>query len=137
MKKILDYRSWGTDGASLLLRLVFGGLFMLYHGYGKIENYDMILPQFKDVIGIGSKLSFWLLIFAEFFCGFLVMIGFLTRFAVIPILIAMCVAYFIVHGSDPFQAREPAFVFLVLAIIIFILGPGKYSVDRLVFKPRP
>jgi putative oxidoreductase len=136
MKKILDYRSWGTDGASLLLRLVLGGVFMLYHGYGKIENYDMILPQFKDVIGIGPKLSFWLVIFAEFFCGFLLIIGFLTRFAVIPILITMGVAYFIVHGGAPFQTRELAFVFLMLAIILFILGPGKYSVDRLVFKPR-
>ncbi len=136
MKKILDYRSWGTDGVALLLRLLFGGLFM-YHGYQKIAGYDTILPHFKDFIGIGARLSFKLVIFAEFFCGFLVVIGFLTRFALVPIFITMIVAYFIAHAGAAFGVRQMAFIYLVLCIVIFILGPGKYAVDRYVFRPRP
>ena len=92
-KKILSYQSPNTDLAALLLRLIFGGLFVRY-GYNKVVAYDQILPMFQDLIGIGSKLSFNLTIFAELFCGFLVLIGFFTRLSVIPIFITMAVAFF-------------------------------------------
>jgi putative oxidoreductase len=136
MKKITSYLPWNTDLASLLLRLVFGGVFLFYHGYGKINAYNDILPQFTDIIGIGAKLSFNLVIFAEFFCAFLVVIGFLTRLAVIPIFVTMAVAYFVAHAGADFQVRELSFLFMFLSIITAILGSGKYSVDRLVFKNR-
>lgn len=133
MKKILSSYSWGTDGATLLTRLVLGG-FMMYHGYGKITNYDMILPQFTDIIGIGAKLSFQLVIFAEFFCAFLVLIGLFTRLAAVPILITMGVAFFIAHGKDAFSVKELSGIFLLLSVIVIITGGGRYSMDRAVFK---
>lgn len=129
--KLLSYQSLNTDMASLLLRLIFGGLFV-YHGYTKLEAYDQILPNFKDLIGIGSKLSFNLVIFAELICGFLVTIGLATRLAVIPIFIAMVVAYFIALGEAAFNVKELALVFMALSFVIFILGSGKYSVDRMI-----
>ena len=131
--KILNYQSLNTDIASLLIRLIFGGLFV-YHGYTLIRSYDEILPMFKDIIGIGPKLSFNLLIFAQFFCGLFVTVGFLTQLSVIPIFIAMLVAYFIAHAKDSFQVKELAFLFLLLSLIIFVLGSGKFSVDKLLSK---
>jgi len=100
----------------------------------KLANYDQILPMFGDIIGIGSKLSFNLVIFAELFCGFLVAIGLLTRLAVIPIFITMAVAFFVAHAKDPFDVKAIAFVFLLLSIVVFVFGSGKYSVDKLLFK---
>lgn len=129
MKKFIDYRSLNTDVATLLLRLIFGGLFIRY-GYMKLMSYNDILPMFGDIIGIGSELSLILVIFAEFFCGILVTIGLFTRFAVIPIFITMCVAFFVAHAADPFDTKAIAFIFLLLSIVVFILGGGKYSVDR-------
>ena len=133
--KILSYQSLHTSFAALLLRLIVGGLFV-YYGYMKIISYDKILPLFKNYIGIGATLSFNLLIFAEFFCGILVIIGFLTRLAIVPIFIAMLVAFFIAHAKDPFDEKQLAFLFLLLSFVIFILGSGKFSVDRIVFKKR-
>lgn len=121
--------------AALLLRIAFGGLFM-YHGYTKFAAYDQILPMFGDPIGLGSKLSFNLVIFAELGCGFLVLVGLLTRPAVIPILITMLVAFFVAHAKDPFQIKELVFLFLLLSIVVFILGSGRYSVDYLLFGNR-
>ena len=92
------------------------------------------LPMFQDLIGIGSKLSFNLVIFAEFFCGFLVLIGFFTRLAVIPIFINMTVAFFIAHAKDLFDVKALPFVFLLLTTVIFVLGSGKFSIDRLTGK---
>lgn len=119
--------------ATLLLRLIFGGLFV-YYGLTKILSFNEILPFFQDVIGIGSKTSFILVIFAEFFCGMLVTIGLLTRLAVIPIFITMFVAFFIAHAHDTFQVKNLAFVYLLLSLVVFLLGSGKYSVDGLIFK---
>ncbi|MEJ6980426.1 DoxX family protein [Pedobacter sp. P351] len=130
---ILSYHSLNTDLAALLLRFILGGL-MAYHGYTKLIAFDQILPMFTDIIGIGAKNSFILLIFAELGCGLLVVFGLLTRLAVIPIFISMFVAYFVAHGKDPFQAKELAFVFLLLPVVIFILGAGKYSIDKLLFS---
>jgi putative oxidoreductase len=135
MNKLVNYRPWSLDMAALLLRLLFGGLF-IYHGWGKIEGYNTILPQFPDIIGIGAKLSYNLVIFAEFICGILVTIGLLTRLAVIPILITMIVAYFKAHAGAAFAVKELAFLFLLLTLVILLLGPGRYSVDRLLFKEK-
>ena len=100
----------------------------------KLIGFDEILPMFGDIIGIGSKLSLILVIFAEFFCGIFVTIGLLTRLSVIPIFITMVVAFFIAHGADPFDAKALAFVFLLLSLVVFVLGSGRYSVDKLLFK---
>ncbi len=128
-KKILSASSLNTDLAALLLRLIFGGMFIRY-GYMKIDSYDQILPMFSDIIGIGSRLSLMLVIFAEFFCGLLVAIGFLTRLSVIPIFITMIVAFFIAHAKDAFDVKALAFLFMLLSVVVFVLGSGKYSADR-------
>ena len=133
--RILSPASLNTDLAALLLRILFGGLFV-YYGYNKLAAYDTILPQFGDLIGIGSKLSFNLVIFAEFFCGLFVLVGFLTRLSVIPIFITMVVAYFIAHAKDPFDVKAESFIFLCLSIVVFILGSGRYSIDQLLFRNR-
>ena len=132
---MLGYQSLSSDLATLILRVTIGGLFV-YHGYTKVIAFNEILPQFPDIIGIGAKLSFILVIFAEFVCGFLVAVGFLTRLAVIPVFITMIVAYFIAHGKDAFNVKELAFVFLVLFVAIFVAGSGKYSIDYLIQKNK-
>jgi putative oxidoreductase len=134
MKKLmLSPKPINADLAILLLRLTFGVMFM-YYGYQKLLAFNAILPNFTDYLGIGSKLSLILVVFAELGCGFLVLIGLLTRLSVIPILITMVVAYFIAHGNDPFDAKQLAFLFLLLSVVIFVTGSGKYAVDRLLMK---
>ena len=133
--KFLSHLPLSTDLAALLLRLTFGGLFMRF-GYMKLVSFHDIIPKFPDPIGIGVNLSLILVIFAELFCGFLVTIGYLTRLAVIPIFITMTVVFFIVHAKDPFDAKSLPFVFWLLSMVIFVLGSGKFSADRLFFKQK-
>ncbi len=133
MKALFKTGSLNTDLATLLLRLIVGGLFIRY-GWMKIVNYDQILPMFGDIIGIGSRLSFNLVIFAEFFCAILVVLGLVTRLAIIPIFITMTVVFFIAHANDPFDAKAIAFIYWLLCFVIFILGSGKYSLDKYIFR---
>ncbi len=130
---LLKSSSLNTDLATLIIRLLFGGLFA-YYGLSKIQQYDAIAPNFPDLIGIGGKLSFILVIIAEFGGGILIVLGLFTRLAVIPILITMIVAYFLAHANDPFTAKQIAFVYMILCPAIFLLGGGKYSLDKALFK---
>lgn len=136
INKLIGTRPLNADLGILLLRVIFGGFFVYYGSY-KVASYHEILPVFTDYIGIGAKLSFHLVIFAELVCGFLVLIGFWTRLAVIPIFIAMFVAYFIAHAKDPFTIKQIALLYLLLSLVVFILGSGKYSVDALLQKRKP
>lgn len=135
MKKLFCLPPLNTDLSILLLRLFFGGMFA-YYGWGKIQNYDAILPQFGDIIGIGPKLSFNLVIFGEFVCGILIALGLFTRLSVVPSFITMVVAFFVAHGNDPFENKIPAFTYLILSVIIFINGSGKYALDALLFREK-
>jgi putative oxidoreductase len=131
--KILSAQPLHADLGILLLRLVFGGLF-IYIGFQKIEHYHLYLPMFKDYTGLGIKTSYNLVIFAEFFCGILVTIGLLTRLAVIPIFITMIVVFFVALKDKGFNDKQLALLLLILSLVIFVLGSGKYSADSLLFK---
>jgi len=133
MKRLTSPLSLNTDLASLLLRLIFGGMF-IYHGYPKLIGYDQMVKMFGDPIGIGSELSVILVIFAEFFCGIFILLGLLTRFAVVPIFITMLVAFFVAHSKDEFTVKMLPFVYLFLCVVIFILGSGRYSLDATLFS---
>lgn len=112
-----------------LLRVVPSAL-MLSHGIPKFQKLIAGNLDFPDPLGIGAAPSLFLVVIAEVICPILVIIGFKTRFAAIPTVIAMAVAAFIVHGSDPLGKKELALLYLVIFSAIILLGPGKYSVDK-------
>ena len=121
-----------TDLALLLLRLTFGGLMLINHGLPKLQKLMGADPiQFPDPLGIGMENSLYLAVFAEVVCAALLMIGAFTRLAVVPLIITMLVAIFIVHGGDPFGKMEKAILFLVPYLCLLITGAGWYSVDSL------
>ncbi len=117
------------DLSLLIIRIVFGASMVIGHGWGKLMSYGERLDSFPDPLGLGSPISLTLAVFAEFFCAVAVVIGFATRFAVIPLIITMLVAIFVVHISDPFSRMEKAILFLFPYIALLISGPGRYSID--------
>ncbi len=135
MAKILstNYSSAAFNVATLLLRLTFG-IFMLVIGYDKLVNFAARVPEFYSFLGLGSKVSLILVVFAEFFCSALLIIGLFTRFACIPLIITMAVAAFIVLKADIFGNAQTATIYLSAYIAILLLGPGKISVDGMIGK---
>lgn len=120
--------------ASLLMRLTFGGVMLFAHGLPKLQGYSSMMNSFPDPLGIGNSLSLGLAIFAELGCALLVTVGLFTRFAIIPLIITMFVAVFIIHANDPWGKMELGFIYMMAYIIIFFLDSGKFSLDRIIRK---
>ena len=117
----------------LIVRVVFG-VMLMNHGIDKWANYQELSAVFPDPLGIGSPLSLGLAIFGELACSMAFIIGFLYRLAMIPMIFTMCVAFFIVHAYFPFSVNELAFIYLVVFVLMYIVGPGKFAVDRWISK---
>ena len=120
----------------LILRIGAGLMMSTAHGWGKLTSFSERAAQFSDPIGLGSSLSMGLAIFAEFFCSMALILGLFTRAAVIPLMFTMLVAVLIVHADDPFGRKELALLYLLPYITVLLCGPGRFSLDRLLFGKK-
>lgn len=124
------------DLAALILRLGFGLYMLIGHGLGK---FNMLLSgdiQFPSLLGMPAKVCLILAVIAEFFACLLIIVGYKTRLAAIPMIMTMAIAAFIVHGGDPWfmgrgdgGSKEPAMIYLFGFLAIYLLGSGKFSLD--------
>ncbi|MFC4871131.1 DoxX family protein [Negadavirga shengliensis] len=136
MKRIIfSNRPFAVDIALLLLRLGSAAM-LLTHGWGKITSFSERLNTFADPIGLGPALSLQLVIFAEFFCSIFLILGFMSRIILIPLMINMSVIAFIVHADDPFNRQELPLLFLLTFVTLFLTGPGRLSIDGQIVKKR-
>ena len=136
MKKLFSsrYKDRSISLGLFLLRLAAGGL-MIPHGYQKLVGFASQSSSFDDPFGFGGPLSMALTIFAEFFCASFLVLGLMTRLATIPLIIAMTVIIFYSHKGDIFLARgELPALFLATYLVLLIMGPGKWSLDRFIGK---
>lgn len=126
----VSYTLTSFNFATLVLRLGFG-ILMAHHGYGKLTNFAEYQPEFLDFIGLGTGTSLVLAIFAEFICSILLILGLFTRLVTIPLIILSFVIIFVAHGGDFFGEAEAGAHYLAAYVTIFLLGPGDYSLDRM------
>ena len=113
----------------LVLRLGMAGLLLLGHGWDKVTHLAARARSFPDPLHIGGPASFGLVVFAETACALFVALGLFTRAALIPIILFLCVAFFLYLGHEPFSQKELAIVYLVPFIALFLTGPGRFALD--------
>lgn len=124
------------DLGLLAIRLLSGGM-MLTHGIPKFDRLFGEGPvKFADPFGLGPEISLGMVLFAEVGCSLLVILGFKTRWATLPLLFTMLMASFYAHGNDPFSDKELSLLFFTLFLSILISGGGRFSLDGLMGKTR-
>lgn len=123
-------RGRGVSFMILFVRLFFGALF-LTHGLDKMMNFNQLSVTYPSVFGLGSYTTLMLSIFCEFACSIFLMVGMLTRIILIPMVVSMAVAFFDIHdGMMP--EGELSLIYLIVFFVLFVTGPGRYSVDYLI-----
>lgn len=125
----------------LAIRLFWGYQFYTT-GLGKLQNPEPVIEYFTS-LGIPlATVNVYLTGCTELVCGALLLVGFASRLAAIPLMIVMMVAYLTAHhdaliaiGTNPEEfIKQQPFTYLFTALIIFCFGPGMFSVDG-IFKP--
>lgn len=114
----------------LAVRIFFGVLFFV-HGLDKMINFSTLSETFPSVLGLGSYMSLMLSVFCEFCCSLFLIAGLLERIILLPMIISMGVAFFVIHDSM-MPEGELSLIYLVIFIILFVTGPGRYSLDYMI-----
>ena len=120
---------------SMLLFRVAASLEMIFvHGFKKLGigtaeaekvPNPLHLPEaFNDAFAVSANIVFPLL----------VLIGLCTRLATLPTLAVTLTGYFILHWNDAALIKDTPFIYSIIFLLIFLLGPGKYSVDNCLYN---
>ena len=135
MTNFLFPKPGSSRGYSILLLAlrIFFGLMLMAHGLEKLGNFIDLSFTFPDPMGVGKTLSLSLVIFGELCCSLAFILGFLYRLSTIPMIIVMGTAFFYVHEGS-IGNGELAFIYLIVLILMYIAGPGKYSIDAVIYN---
>ena len=128
-----------TENVPMLLPRIIVGLIFLSEGIQKFILPELLGTGRFAKIGFTNP-QFWASFTAcfEITCGILVLFGFLTRIASIPLLIIMATAF--VTTKYPLLVEKGLWIFAheyrtdfamtILLLLLIQYGGGKYSVDK-------
>ena len=136
MKKLFSASPFCQNAGLALIRIIVG-LFMVYHGWevfdeeamNKYLEWDTFKnPSAKTMIYAGKV--------AELIAGILLVFGLFTRIAAILVIGTLgYIAFFVGNGQVWADAQHP-FLFVLLGLLFFFTGPGKYSLDHILFNRK-
>jgi putative oxidoreductase len=69
----------------------------------------------------------------EFFAGLFLALGLFTRLAALMLATTMFVATFIANNGKFWSDAEVSFMYMLIFLTFFFAGPGKWSLDYLLF----
>lgn len=125
----------------LVVRLYWGWSFA-QTGWGKLMNLERTTGFFASLNLPAPKLNAIMAGSTETLGGVLLALGLFSRFASPALIFTMLVAYAtadresllaIFSDGDKFTGAAP-FLFLFAALIVFVFGPGKWSLDAALRK---
>jgi putative oxidoreductase len=121
----------------LLARIALGGTFATT-GWGKLHNLTKVTGYFAD-LGLPAPAFLARVVgMTELACGLLLLVGFITRLAAIPLIAVMAIAIATarladVHGvADLLGLEELTYALLFFWLVI--AGPGRVSLDQIIVR---
>lgn len=121
----------------LFLRL-FTGIMFLQLCIRQMLSFDEIVHSFDGFLGLSPESAMTVLLVVELLCAVCIMLGFLTRLAVLFPMGLMLVAENVLlpqtSVTDPIFSFLPGYPVMFIGIFVYMLlaGPGKISLDYLI-----
>jgi putative oxidoreductase len=114
------------------------GLVFFQSGWGKLNDLDTVTNYFTELGLPNPAFQARLASSAEFVCGGLLLLGLATRFAVVPLIVTMCVAirtalWEQVNGIGSLVGLLE-FSYIALLVWLGTDGPGPLSLDSLIAR---
>jgi putative oxidoreductase len=128
----------------LVLRVYWGWQFV-QTGWGKLTHLERTAGYFANLGIPAPQLNAIMAGGAECLGGGLLVLGLYARWACLPLIATMLVAYVtaerealavITSDPDKFTSAAP-FLFLLTAVVVLAFGPGTFSVNRLLNRKQP
>lgn len=123
-----------NDAAKLILRLTVG-IMMLFHGVDKIINGIGGVKHLTTASGLPEFIAYGVYV-GEIVIPILILLGVYARIASLVLALNMVLAIFLAYGNSLFSLGkhgapvfELPFLYLVMSILIFMLGSGKYALN--------
>lgn len=141
LKKVVGFlEHHGHEGGLCALRVVLGGLMAAGHGWPKLLKAFAPPPHtFPDIFGMGSEISLYLAILAEFFAALALAAGILARISAASLAFVMGTAVFVVHADDAIfgpGGSEMAALYGVGFLALAMTGPGSWTLPKLLERVR-
>ncbi len=138
-KNLFLYSVGHTYGnlSRLFLRL-FTGIMFLQLSIRQMLSFDEIVSSFDGFLGLAPEGAMTVLLVVELLCAVCIMLGFLTRLAVLFPMGLMLEAENILlpqaSVTDPLFSFLPGYPIMFIGIFVYMLlaGPGKISLDYLI-----
>lgn len=126
----------------LLLVRLYWGWQMFVSGSAHLSDVPAMVERFQEWGVPFPTFNVYLSGLTECVCGLLLVAGFASRLITIPLIVNFCVAYltasrevlFNVFSDPDAFVSDAAFLFLLASVIVFISGPGAFSVDAVIKK---
>ncbi len=122
------------DYTLLFFRILVSLSMINTHGMKKLLSFEDTVKHIPDPIGVGGEISAVIAIVANIVAPLFIIVGLGTRLAAMAILSVTLMGFFIVHGNDPWAVRDVPLMYSLAYLLIFFMGPGKYSLDNKILK---
>ena len=122
-----------TNIILLIVRLLFSGLMIINHGlqyFMQLWPFNDISVSTKTIFGLSTLFTAILFFIGEFLAPLFVLLGYYTKLSSLVCMLTMTIAIILTHSNNPFTEGELALLYLVGFLIIFLMGPGKYSINN-------
>ncbi|HKS35087.1 MAG TPA: DoxX family protein [Enterobacteriaceae bacterium] len=117
-----------VDLGLFFLRLTGSLLLLWVHGLPKIFHFSEELTRIEDPFGLGTHFSLVMAIFAEVVCPVLIIAGFATRLACLPIIGVLLVAMLFVHPGWSIAEGQFGWLLLIIFTTLALTGAGRWRV---------
>ena len=137
MSKLFSTNPVFSTGGITIIRIIIG-CFLMYHGWEVFDKHQMNEYIAWDVFKNSASPSFMAYIgkTAELVAGFLLATGTLTRIASLIITgTFIYIPFFVGQGKILYEDQYP-FLFALFGLVFFFIGPGKWSIDHLLFDKK-